>query len=426
LRATLAKKLNQALTQCEEGPQGREQMVSRPDLARALVEDALVARASDIHLEPRQAELRVRLRIDGAVSDVASLGLEQGKWLTNQFKALAGMDPVVPFTPKDSRARVIVNDEIVDLRLALAPCQRGEALSLRLLDAKRLERNIAELGLTAAHLGQLEDWLENINGMFISSGPTGSGKSTTVYALLHELKFADRTVVSIEDPVEYEVPGITQVQLDEKHHLSFAEGVKSMLRLDPDFVMIGEIRDGASAHAAVDAAITGRVLLSTVHARDAVGTVTALRNWALPDHEIAEALSVVVAQRLMRRLCLECRRSGPPAESETRWMRSMELPPPPTVWSAVGCPKCHGLGYIGRVGIFELWRLQERDYELILDHVDEHALRRHFYGTHSGSLLTDGLEKLASGVTSVAELRRATSGALPCGPACLPQGAAVA
>ncbi len=385
-------------------------------MARALVEDAIAARASDIHLEPRENELRVRLRIDGAVSDVASLELEQGKWLTNQFKALAGLDPIVPFTPKDSRARVATDNFTVDLRLALAPCQRGEALSLRLLDSRRLERCIQDLGLTGPHLQQLEDWLENVNGMFIAAGPTGSGKTTTVYALLHELKFADRTVVSIEDPVEYELAGITQVQLDERHHLSFAEGVKSMLRLDPDFLMIGEIRDGASAHAAVDAAITGRVLLSTVHARDAVGTVTALRNWGLPDHEIAESLAVVVAQRLMRRLCLDCRKSGPPTEADLRWFRAMEIPAPAVVWSSTGCDKCHGLGHVGRVGIFELWRLREADYELILAHADEHRLRRHFYQGHESGLLADGMEKVVAGITSVAELRRAASGALPYSP----------
>ena len=226
-----------------------------------------------------------------------------------------------------------------------------------------------------------------------------------------DAKFADRIVVSIEDPVEYEVPGITQVQLDEKHHLSFAEGVKAMLRLDPDFLMIGEIRDAASADAAVNAAITGRVLLSTVHARDAVGTVTALRNWGLPDHEIAESLAVVVAQRLVRRLCPECRKAAPLTDNEMRWLGSFQLPAPKRAWSAVGCNKCNGLGYLGRTGIFELWRLRQEDYRLILDHSDEHTLRKHFHKSQGESLLADGLAKIDAGVTSLAELRKASSGA---------------
>ncbi|HVY71005.1 MAG TPA: GspE/PulE family protein [Verrucomicrobiae bacterium] len=410
IRKDLAARTEQALAAASTRP---EDILNHPDLARALVEDALAARASDIHLEPRQTGVCVRLRVDGAITDVASLTLEEGRWVTNQFKALANLDPVARFTPRDSHARVGIPGGFADLRLALAPCQRGEALTIRLFDPKRLERSIAELGLSAPNLQQLEGWLENVNGMFVAAGPTGSGKTTTVYGLLHELKYADRAVVSIEDPVEHEIPGITQVQLDEKHHLSFAEGVKSMLRLDPDFLMIGEIRDAASAHAAVDAAITGRVLLTTVHARDAVGVVTALRNWGLRDHEIAESLTVVVAQRLVRRLCPSCRRPGEPGEAEARWIKSLHLPPLKCVWSAPGCPACRGLGYHGRSGIFELWRLRESDYRLILAHADEHTLRRCLNQGRTGGLLEDGLAKVADGTTSLPELRRACSGALP-------------
>jgi general secretion pathway protein E len=229
---------------------------------------------------------------------------------------------------------------------------------------------------------------------------------------LHELKFADRTIVSLEDPVEYELDGVTQVQLDEKHHLSFAEGVKAMLRLDPDFLMIGEIRDGASAKAAVDAAITGRVLLSTIHSRDAVGVVTALRNWGMADHEISESLSVVVSQRLVRRLCRECKEKSVPADRDVQWLNSVGLPAPAQVWKAVGCPKCSGLGFMGRTGVFEMWELTERDYELILAHSDEHKIRRHLAQLHS-SLLEDGIGKVADGTTTMEELKRASGGAFP-------------
>lgn len=217
IRANLARRLAEALA---DSGKGRDFLANGPELAQALIQDAVAARASDIHLEPSDAELRVRLRIDGIVSDAAHLTSEQGRALANQFKALADLDPVVRFAPKDSHAHVRLNDFAVDLRLALAPCQRGEALSIRLLDPKRLERSIDDLGLTEANLQQLEDWLDNVNGLFLAAGPTGCGKTTTVYSLLHKLKFADRTVVSLEDPVEYEIPGTTQVQLDEKHHLS--------------------------------------------------------------------------------------------------------------------------------------------------------------------------------------------------------------
>lgn len=413
IRTHLVKHLLDAFSNYDRALKSDGDVPGRPEFPRAILQDALIARASDIHIEPGLDDIRVRFRIDGAISDVAALTAEQGKWLTNQFKALANLDPVARFTPKDSHAHFLLNGSAIDLRLALAPCQRGEALAIRLLDPRRLERSIDDLGLTEANLKQLEDWLENVNGMFLAVGPTGCGKTTTVYALLHELKFADRAIVSIEDPVEYEIPGINQVQLDEKHHLSFAEGVKAMLRLDPDFLMLGEVRDSASAHAAVDAAITGRVLLSTVHARDAVGVVTALRNWGLIDHEIAESLEVVVAQRLVRRLCEACRTVTPPSDSEMRWLRSVDLPAPQQSWFASGCSKCNGLGYLGRTGIFELWRLREDDYRLILAHADEHTLRAHCHESQRENLLQDGLRKVAGGITSLAELRRASSGAFP-------------
>lgn len=413
VQSQLAKTLLDAFSDYEQGLKSDSEPVSRPDLPHAIVRDALFARASDIHIEPGMGDIRVRFRIDGALSDVATLTPEQGRWLTNQFKALADLDPIVRFTPKDSHARLLLNGEAMDLRLALAPCQRGEALSVRLLDPKRLERSIVDLGLSKENLAQLEDWLENVNGMFLSAGPTGCGKTTTAYALLHELKFADRAVVSIEDPVEYEIPGINQVQLDEKRHLSFAEGVKSMLRMDPDFLMIGEIRDSASAHAAVDVAITGRVLLSTVHARDAVGVVTTLRNWGLPDHEIAESLAVVVAQRLIRRLCEGCRKETRLTDNELNWLKALGLPAPKRAWSSAGCGKCNGLGYFGRTGLFELWRLGEKDYQLILAHADEHKIRAHLHECQGASLLRDGLDKIADGTTSLAELRKASSGVFP-------------
>jgi general secretion pathway protein E len=409
IRNDLAAEFHSALAEYTNHVQ--RHVNQRPELARALVADAFKRRASDIHLEPRALETRIRFRIDGAVVDVANLTHEQAKWLLNQFKAVANLDPVARFTPKDSHARCRLEGYDIDLRLALAPSQHGEALSVRILDPKRLERFMDDLGMAPRNLQRLETWLENVSGMFLAAGPTGCGKTTTVYSLLHELKFADRTIVSLEDPVEYEVDGITQMQLDEKHHLNFAEGVKSVLRLDPDFLMMGEIRDSASAKAAVDAAITGRVLLSTIHSRDAVGVVTALRNWGLADHEISEALSVVVSQRLVRRLCRECREKAAPADGDVHWLNSLGLPVPGHIWRAVGCSKCSNLGYVGRTGVFELWELGEKDYELILGHADEHTIRQHLVKLRHSSLLEDGIAKLADGTTTFDELKRASNGA---------------
>lgn len=375
-------------------------------LAFALLRDAQHARASDIHFEPRTSGTRLRLRIDGALSDVVDIPADPARIVINQFKVIGDLDPVTRFTAKDTRATIKLGGGDIDIRLALAPCHHGETLVVRLLDPKRLARSVEELGLSGQTLAQVEQWLENVTGMFLCTGPTGSGKTTTNYALVHELKFADRAVVSIEDPIEYQIDGITQIRIDELHHVDFAEAVKSVLRLDPDFLLLGEIRDAASAHSAINAAISGRVLLSTVHCRDAVGAITALRNWGVPDHEIAEALSVVVAQRLVRKLCPHCRRKVKPTAGELNWLAAMNLPGRPTLWNASGCKECQNLGYHGRTGIFELWRLNEIDYHGILDHADEHALRRGFATKSQHTLLSDAFSKVKDGTTSLTEIRK--------------------
>lgn len=406
IRTQLAKRLstvaNASLQNPDSGVHG--------EYAVALLLDAIQARASDIHVEPLGNTARVRIRIDGSLSDVAELSAETGKILSNQIKSLAGLDPIVRFTPKDSHYHFHGYGEDVDLRIAVAPGQIGEALSIRLLDPRRLERSVDNLGLSDQNLTQIESWLENVSGMFLAAGPTGSGKTTTLYGLLHRLNSTDKRIVTIEDPVEYAVPGLTQIQLDEKHHLSFAEGVKAVLRLDPDLVMLGEVRDGASAHAAVDAAITGRVLLSTIHSHDAVGAITALRNWGLPDHEIAESLSVVVAQRLVRRLCEHCKTSTRPTQPEIDWLRALELDVPKELWVPKGCDRCSGIGYFGRTGIFELWHLSEGDYEMIMAGAHEHALRKHLQRCGHTTLLQDAMLKLRAGITTLAEVKRASPG----------------
>jgi general secretion pathway protein E len=377
-----------------------------PELAPLLVQAAYEARASDLHLDPQEIGLRVRFRIDGVICDVAYLTTEQGRTLINQFKALAELDPITRFTPRDAHASVPLRDQVVNLRLALAPCSGGEKLAVRLMDQRRIIRSIEALGLAKEKLRTIQDWLESSSGLFLAAGPTGCGKTTTVYALLHELRLTDQAIITLEEPIEYRIDGITQIQIDELHHLSYPEGVRAMLRLDPDYLMLGELRDGASGHAAVNAAMSGRILLSTIHCRDAVGAVTTLRNWNLPDPEIAESLVVVIAQRLVRRLCPHCRREGKPQESELRWLKLCQMPIPKQVWQSHGCPQCHQLGYLGRIGVFELWRLDEQDYRGVLEHLDEHSIRQHLSDRGHTSLLEDGLAKVTDGITTLSELRR--------------------
>jgi general secretion pathway protein E len=382
------------------------------ELAECLLEDACELGASDIHVEPHREGARLRMRIDGAVRDIAHLPVQEGKVLVNQFKAMASLDPIVRFTPRDAHAQFRSRDGVVDLRIALAPTLDRDALSIRLLDPRRLRRSITELGLSGANLQLLSDWLNDIAGMFVATGPTGSGKTTTLYALLHSLKMANRVILSLEDPVEYQVDGISQIQIDELHEFQFSDGIRAVLRHDPDYLMVGEVRDAASAHTAVSAAIAGRALLTTMHSRDCVGAITALRNWGLQDHEIGESLAVVVTQRLIRKLCVHCCERRVPGPREEAWFQALNLEVPNHLWDSRGCSRCRQLGFQGRTGVFELWRLDESDYQMILRHGDEHRLRAFLSQKGHRFLYQEALALLDQGVTTFEEVRRVAAGTL--------------
>ncbi|MGD8310099.1 MAG: ATPase, T2SS/T4P/T4SS family, partial [Chromatiales bacterium] len=377
---------------------------SRPE-ARALLRDAVRERASDVHLDPAPEGVQVRMRIDGVVLDGATVPAGEGDRLINQIKTLAGLNPAPSFSPEGSRITLDLDGRALDMRLTVAPCLGGDKLSLRVLEPQRVYRQLSELGLREADRDKVAMWLERLNGMFLVAGPTGSGKTTTLYALLHQLKIMECSLVTIEDPPEYEIQGISQMQVDPDRGLSFAEGIKTMLRLDPDYMLLGEIRDGATARAATDAATAGKGLMSTLHSRDAASVVTVLRNYGLNDQEISANLSVVVSQRLVRTLCPACRQEGSPTADERRWLSSVGVEPPKTVWHPAGCDSCRGVGFAGRTGVFEVWRVDDEDYTLLLEHADERTLQRHLAGKGHSFLLDDALAKAGQGVTSLGEIR---------------------
>jgi type II secretory ATPase GspE/PulE/Tfp pilus assembly ATPase PilB-like protein len=399
----LGQQLTAALESGASAPSGADEPEVQA-LADALLRDAVRERASDVHLDPQRDDVALRFRIDGAIVDVADLAPEPARRLLNQFKTLTQIDPVSLFAPQESRFTYTLDGEEVDLRVAFAPCVAGEKLTIRMLDTRQLRHDIRDLGLPESMLDHVEQWLHNVSGMFLVTGPTGSGKTTTLYALLHELRLLERSIVTLEDPVEYQIDRIAQLQVDEQHDLTFRNGLKAMLRLDPDFLLMGEIRDSESARAAAAAASTGHVLLSTLHSRDPVSAVTTLRNWGLEDHEITASLQVVVSQRLVRKLCPSCRREEAPTPRDRRWLRAIGEAASETVWQAVGCDECRGLGYAGRIGVFEVWRLQDRDLELIADHATERVLRQHLRASDHETLLGDALQKARAGETTVREL----------------------
>jgi general secretion pathway protein E len=376
-----------------------------PFEAVSLLRDAMRERASDIHIDTQVEGVLVRLRIDGAVIDGALLSHPFGKRLGNQLKVTCGLDPITKYLPEEGRGSHEVDGVSLDLRMAHAPCLNGDKISVRILDPRLPPLTLTQLGLHSTALEHIQDWLDNVHGMLLVAGPTCSGKTTTLYALLHRLRLHRKNVVSIEDPVEYQVYGINHIQVDMKHGLGFPEGIKAILRMDPDYVMLGEIRDAASAQAAVVAAASGRPLLSTIHSRDASGVIDVLRNFKLNDHEISSHLVMVVAQRLVRLLCLECRKKESPTVRERRWLELLGKKVPAHVWHAKGCDACRQLGYKGRTGVFEVWRVHADDYSLILQGIDRKRLYEHLREQGHIFMLDDGLSKAADGLTSLDEIR---------------------
>ena len=400
-RPLLARLLEKRLDE----PPSTDESLRTTSLLDALLEDAQRERASDVHLDPDSDGYQVRFRIDGAVIDTIRLPAVDGRRLVRACKTLANLDPSNVRIPQDGRAELKAGGHEVAVRVAVAPTVAGEKLNLRLLPADVTWRKLGELGLSAPDYELLRGAVLDARGMVLLSGPTGSGKTTTLYALLQELRPTNKSIVTVEDPVEYLVDGITQIQVNEKQGLTFAEGAKGLLRLDPDIILMGEMRDAASARVALDIADTGHLFLSSVHARDAVATITALRNFGLQDFEIAASLDLIVAQRLVRRLCPKCRKEEAPTAAEIKWLELFGQPVPKKIWHAAGCPDCSMTGYRGRLGIFEVWRLQEEEADLILKHADEHTLRRRLRKQGMSCLLEDDLAKIAEGITTLAEMQ---------------------
>ncbi|MFT5155124.1 MAG: general secretion pathway protein E [Planctomycetota bacterium] len=376
-----------------------------------LLEDAIRERASDIHFEPYATGVRVRFRIDGVLLDTMSLPLEGGGTMIRHMKALGGLDPVPAARPASAGRTVRVGNRNIEVRTSVAPCVFGEKVVLRMLDLPQQVQHLSALGLNGDDETHIRGWLEHVTGTFVVCGPTGSGKTTTLYSLLHELKNTNRSVVTIEDPVEYRVEGVTQMEVDKHQKVDFDEGLRAMLRLDPDYLMLGEIRDPQTARVAMTAAGTGRVLMTTLHSKDAVGVMTALRNWGIDDFQSASALRVVVAQRLVRRLCPECREEAKvPTEAEDEWLRAIGREPPASLWRAVGCAQCNDLGYRGRVGLFEIWRVNNQDAERILGRVDDHKMRQALRERGHRFLIDDALDKVALGLTDIRQIKQLAGG----------------
>ena len=385
------------------------QSASIVDLVASIIEGAIHSHATDIHIEPQAKELRVRYRIDGVLYDVMNLPVSLIAGVISRVKVLASLDITERRHPQDGHFTITVQGRQYDLRVATLPTILGEKLVLRLLNPEDVLKGLRQLGLEPDQLQKVERAVNAPYGMVLATGPIGSGKTTTLYAALSQIDVLTKNVVTIEDPVEYQLPGINQVQVDLRQERTFASMLRSVLRQDANTLMVGEIRDEDTAEVAVRAAMTGHLVFSTLHTNDAVGAVTTLRHFKIPPFLITSSLICVIAQRLVRRVCPDCRQPYKPSRVLARQLRlSPAVAAKTTLYHPAGCSKCYHTGYRGRTGIFEVFEVTPRAKEAILAEASHDRLRRVALAEGMMPLWDAGMKKVLSGETTAEELMRVT------------------
>jgi type IV pilus assembly protein PilB len=374
----------------------------------SLIEQAIENRASDLHLEPTEHDLRVRYRIDGVLHEVDTVPRGVQSALISRLKIMSGVDITERRVPQNGRITMELGNRDVDLRLATLPTVWGEKIVLRVLDTGGIDLDLARLGFSQENYSRFEASFTRPHGMVLVTGPTGSGKSTTLYATLTKISKPEVNIITVEDPVEYRLPGVNQVQVNHKAGLTFAAVLPAILRSDPDIVLIGEIRDRVTAQLAVEAALTGHLVLSTLHTNDAPSAVTRLVEMGIEPFLVGSSLDCVMAQRLARRLCQWCKQAYAPTRTEltaARW--PYELVPAPTeLWRPVGCRSCANTGYRGRIALHEVMPVSEDIERLAVEHASAHDVQRVAIAEGMDMLRVDGLRKAVAGDTSLTEVLR--------------------
>mgnify|MGYP002680300317 FL=1 len=374
-------------------------------LIKTMIEQAVRQRASDIHIEPMERQIRIRYRIDGALYEKAVYSIQLLPAMAARVKIIGGMDIAEKRKPQDGRITQVVDRREYDIRASILPTVYGEKIVMRLTSKNALTREKSQLGLQADELKKFDHILKNPHGILLVTGPTGSGKSTTLYTALSELNKEDVNIITVEDPVEANIDGINQVQVNPKADLTFATALRSILRQDPDIIMIGEIRDRETASIAVQASITGHLVVSTLHTNSAASTITRLTDMGIEPYLIADATIGVIAQRLVRRLCPECKRAKK-ADREELEMLMLEPDADVTVYEPCGCPKCDGTGFRGRIGVYEIMEVTQSLKSIIskngsAEEIKEKALEE---GMHTLRMSATGY--VLKGITSVQEMMR--------------------
>lgn len=374
--------------------------------------------ASDIHIEPYEHKVVVRFRIDGILHFVLDLPKELHEMLITRLKVMARLKTDEHRAAQDGKIRHMIGDNKVDLRVSIIPITEGEKVVLRLLSDRNRQFTLSQLGLASADRAKVERAAGRSFGMILVTGPTGSGKTTTLYSVIKTLNSLKVNIATIEDPVEYDIEGVNQIQVNPKTNLTFADGLKSILRQDPDIIMLGEIRDKETADLAVNAALTGHLLLSTLHTNDAATTIPRLQEMKITPYLITSALTIIVAQRLVRKICVKCRHSYDPTPEDmmlvngqpdlARWVEK-NLKQPKPFFRGKGCKVCNNKGFTGRAGIFEVLEMTEPIKRAIMASDDAGRLRTIAIEQGMTSMLEDGMTKVLQGITTVEEVIRAIS-----------------
>ena len=384
--------------------------VKQPPIVRLvnmILTDAAKAGASDIHIEPQETCLQVRHRVDGMLQDVLKIPKHLQQSTTSRLKIISGMDIAERRKPQDGRSRLRVGQRQVDLRVSALPTNLGEKIVVRLLENASARIEMTQIGFTPGHLQKVQDLLGRPQGMILVTGPTGSGKTSTLYASLNWSKSPTKNVITVEDPIEYQLPGITQVQINPKAGVTFASGLRSILRQDPNVVLVGEIRDQETAGIALEAAQTGHLLLSTLHTNDAPSSITRLIDLGIEPFLVASSVIGILAQRLVRRLCPNCAVDrAPSAELIEKVGGAARLPENARWMAGRGCDECHRLGYRGRIAIHELLVVTDEVREQISRRAADHQIREAARRGGMRMLMEDGIEKAAQGVTTLEEVVR--------------------
>jgi general secretion pathway protein E len=377
-------------------------------LINALLTEAVKDSASDIHIETYEKRLVVRFRVDGVLREVVQPKRALAPLLISRIKVMAKLDIAEKRVPQDGRIALRIGGREVDVRVSTMPSSHGERIVMRLLDKQAGRLNVRQLAMSNTDLTNLLSAIQKPHGIILVTGPTGSGKTTTLYAALSELNDSSRNILTVEDPIEYSLPGIGQTQVNTKVEMTFAKGLRAILRQDPDVVMIGEIRDLETVEIAIQASLTGHMVLSTLHTNTAVGAVTRLQDMGVEPFLLSSSLVGVLAQRLVRVLCNECKQPHIATESECSLLGA-DVKNPPTIFHANGCDKCNQLGYRGRQGIYEVVLIDEEMKTLIHDRAGEQELEAHAR-TQCTSIQQDGIRKVLQGTTTIEELLRVAKG----------------